>query len=173
MMAESKSSIAASLRTATIAWSGGSLNREALAAAAGALGVGIVEHEARGEIIFAPVHGRSDEVEDGRAVDIEIAAGGFDLLVERLFIGHVIDRISQARAAAFGSRKLCPDRAVGRARHEVGDPIQRRACQDDRRRTGAQFGFPIHSNKPFTAFPILAGPRRSFSTDPMADPTRA
>src|SRR5258705_8382252 len=108
MMAESKSSIAASLRTATIAWSGGSLNREALAAAAGALGVGIVEHEARGEIIFEPVHGRSDEAEDGRPVDIEIAAGDFDLLVERLFIGHVIDRINEARAAPFWSPKHDP-----------------------------------------------------------------
>src|SRR4051794_20887523 len=58
-----------------------SLNREALAAAAGALGVGIVEHEAGREIVLAPVHDRADEVQHRSAVDIEIAAGSFDLLV--------------------------------------------------------------------------------------------
>src|ERR1700741_5251925 len=73
---------------------------EALAAAAGALGVGIVEHEAGGEIVLAPVHDRADQIEDGGAVDVEDAAGRLDLLVELRLLGHIVDRIGKARAAA-------------------------------------------------------------------------
>src|SRR5438552_2298363 len=96
------------------------LDGEAFPAAARALGIRIVEHEAGGEIVLAPVHGRADEVENRRTVDIEGAAGCLDLLVERLLIGYVIDRISEARAAAAGRRQLDPDGAFSRAAHQVG-----------------------------------------------------
>src|SRR3954469_19853703 len=64
---------------------------EALAAAAGTLRIGIVEREAGGEIVLVPVHHRSDQVEHRGAVDVKGAAGGFDLFVERLLVGHIID----------------------------------------------------------------------------------
>src|SRR5437764_11164813 len=76
------------------------LDGEAFPAAAGALGVRVVEHEAGGEIIFAPVHDRSDEIQHRGAVDVKIAAGSLDLLVEGLFLGHIVDGVSQPRAAA-------------------------------------------------------------------------
>src|SRR4249919_1620583 len=127
-----------------IAWPGGWLNREALAAAARALGVGIVEHEARGEIVLAPVHGRSDEVEHRGAIDIENAARGFDLLVERLFIAHVIDRVSETRTAALGGRQLDPDRACGRAGHQVGDALLGGRGEDDGGGSGPT-GLNVHA----------------------------
>ena len=55
---------------------------EALAATAGALGVGVGEGEAGGEIILDPVHHAADQIEDRAAVDVECAARGLDLLVE-------------------------------------------------------------------------------------------
>ena len=58
-------------------------DHETLAAAAGALGIGVLEHEAGGEIVFDPVHRAADQIEHARAVDVEHAAGGVDLLVER------------------------------------------------------------------------------------------
>ena len=73
---------------------------EALAAATLALGVGILEDEAGGEIVFLPVHEASDQIEDGRAVDIEGAAGRLDLLVERLRLMDIVDGVGEARAAA-------------------------------------------------------------------------
>src|SRR5205085_5222993 len=85
------------------------LNGKALAAAAGALGVGIVEHEAGGEIVLAPVHHRPDQVQDRRAVDVEGASGRLDLLVEALLLGHIIDRVGEAGAAAPGRRQLDAD----------------------------------------------------------------
>src|SRR5688572_6203963 len=62
-------------QTAPTDWQRKALNGEALAAAAGALGVRILEHEARGEIVLFPVHDAADEIEDGCAVDVESAAG--------------------------------------------------------------------------------------------------
>ena len=44
------------------------LDGEALAATARALGVRILEHEARGEINLDPVHRAADQVEHARAV---------------------------------------------------------------------------------------------------------
>ena len=41
----------------------GVLDGEALAAAAGALGVGVGEDEAGGEIVLAPVHRAADQIE--------------------------------------------------------------------------------------------------------------
>src|SRR3954471_17427059 len=76
------------------------LDGEALPAPASAFGVGVVEHEAGGEIILAPVHHRPDQIEYRGAVNVEVAAGGLDLLVEGLFVDDVIDRISEAGAAA-------------------------------------------------------------------------
>src|SRR5688572_17926560 len=64
------------------------LDGEALAAAAGALGVGVGEDEPRGEIVLDPVHGRANEVEQRSAVDVESAARSLDLLVERIRFGH-------------------------------------------------------------------------------------
>src|SRR5206468_12856891 len=61
------------------------LNGEAFSTAARAFGVRVVEHETGGEIVFAPIHDRSDQVQDGGAVDVESAARSLDLLVERLF----------------------------------------------------------------------------------------
>ena len=46
-------------------------DREAFPAAAATLGVGILEHEAGREVVLAPVHHRSDQVEDRPAVDVE------------------------------------------------------------------------------------------------------
>ena len=66
--------------------------------------------------------GRADQIEDRGAVDIEGAARRFDLLVELRLLGDVIDRISEARAAAARGRQLDADRALGRARHQLGDP---------------------------------------------------
>src|SRR3546814_19683508 len=51
---------------------------EAFAAAAHALGVGIVEHESGGEIVLAPVHRRSDQIEQRTGIDEQYAARGFD-----------------------------------------------------------------------------------------------
>src|SRR5688572_33007364 len=61
------------------------LDGEALAAAAGALGVGVVEGEAGGEVVFLPVHPAADQVEDRGAIHVEGAAGRLDLLGECIF----------------------------------------------------------------------------------------
>src|SRR3546814_6681285 len=82
---------------------------EAIAAAATALGIGVVEDETGGEVVLHPVHGRSDQIEDRRAVDIEGAAGSFDLLVELGFFAYIVDRIGKARTAAAGRRQLHAD----------------------------------------------------------------
>src|SRR3954466_14754177 len=82
------------------------LDGEAFPAPAGALRVRVVEHKAGGEIIFAPVHDRSTEIQHRSAVDVKIAAWSLDLLVEGLFLGHIVDRIREPRAAAARSRQL-------------------------------------------------------------------
>src|SRR6476469_1274512 len=121
------------------------LDGEALAAPAGPLGVGVVEREAGGEIVLGPVHGRADQVEHRCAVDVELAAGRFDLLVERLLLGHVIDRVSEARTAAARGRQLDADRAAGCAGHQLGNARFRARSQRDRRGACAQFRFLVHS----------------------------
>src|SRR4051812_41223837 len=118
---------------------------EALAAAAGALGVGIVEREAGGEIVLAPVHHRSDQIEHARAVDVKCSGGRLDLLIERLFLGHIIDRISEAGAAAARRRQLDPDRPFRRLGHQLGDARLRSFGQRDRGGPRAQFSFLVHS----------------------------
>ena len=102
-------------RRSRMARSSACLNREAFPAAAGALGVGVGEDEAGGEIVLDPVHRRADQVEDRAAVDEQRAAGRVDPLVERLGVGDVIDRIGEARTAAARGRQLDPDRVGGRA----------------------------------------------------------
>src|SRR4051812_8650261 len=82
---------------------------EAFAAAASALRIGIVEDEPSGEVVLAPVHRRADQIEHRRAIDVESAASRFDLFVEGLFVADVIDRISEARAAAARRRQLDAD----------------------------------------------------------------
>src|SRR3546814_18105253 len=62
---------------------------EAFAAAAHALGVGIVEHESGGEIVLAPVHRRSDQIEQRTGIDEQYAARGFDPLVHRAGVRHI------------------------------------------------------------------------------------
>src|SRR5215213_1744889 len=109
---------------------------EALAAAAGAGRVWILEDEAGCEIVLAPVHRRADEIQDRRAVDVECAARRLDLLIERLLFADIIDRVSEARTAAARRRKLDPDRSFRSSAHEVGDALLGARCEDDRRRTG-------------------------------------
>src|SRR6185503_18938657 len=121
------------------------LDGEALPAAAGALCVRIDEGEARGEIVLGPVHGRSNQIKDRSAVDIEGPAGGLDLLVERLFLGHVIDRVSEPGAAAARSRQLDADCAFGGATHQLGNASFSSRRQDDRGWARPQFGFLVHS----------------------------
>ena len=53
-----------------------SLDRKALAAAAGALGVGVGEHEAGGEIVLDPVHRRCRPGRARAAVDVEACRRG-------------------------------------------------------------------------------------------------
>jgi hypothetical protein len=60
------------------------LNRKAFAAAAGALGIGVVEHETGGEIILHPVHRAADQVKHAGAVDEEQSAGRLDLFISGL-----------------------------------------------------------------------------------------
>src|SRR6187399_510363 len=68
---------------------------EAFSAAAGALGIRIVEHEAGGEFVFLPVHPAADQVEDRSAIDVEVSSRRLDLLVERIFKADIIDRIGE------------------------------------------------------------------------------
>src|SRR6476661_1478352 len=118
---------------------------EAFAAAAGALGVGIFEDEPGGEIVLTPIHYRSDQVHHRSAVDVKGAAGGLDLLVERLLLSDVVDRIGKPRAAAARCREFDPNRARGSARHQVRNARFGRGRQGDRRRTGAKLRFLVHS----------------------------
>src|SRR3546814_11980862 len=71
---------------------------EAFAAAAHALGVGIVEHESGGEIVLAPVHRRSDQIEQRTGIDEQYVARGFDPSVHRAGVRHIIHRIEIGRA---------------------------------------------------------------------------
>src|SRR6185295_11473739 len=121
------------------------LDGEAFAAAAGAGRVGIVEHEAGRKIVLAPVHHRADQIEDRAAVDVEGAAGRRNLLVERVFLRHIVDRISEARAAAPGGRQFDPDGAPWGFAHQLGDTVLRRAGQRDRGRPRAELRFLVHS----------------------------
>ena len=138
---------------------------EAFAAAAGALGVGIFEHEPGGEIVLAPVHDAADQVQHRRAVDVEGAAGSLDLLVERILLGDIIDRISEARTAAARGRQLDPDRTFGRA--AISSAMRASAAGRQRDRGAGARGL---SFRLFIAFPIRAALRRSFSTGPTAGP---
>src|SRR5688500_4787546 len=113
---------------------------EALAAAALALGVGIVEGEAGGEIVLLPVHAAAAPTEATRAVAVEDAAGSLDLLVERPGLADIVDRISEARAAAPRRRQFDSDRPFGRPAHQLGDPRFRRRSQGQRRGAGAGGG---------------------------------
>src|SRR6188472_2905423 len=67
--------------------------RKALAAATGALGVGVGEDKPCSEVVLLPVHRRADQVEHAGAVDVEHSARGLDPLVERLRFGDVVDRV--------------------------------------------------------------------------------
>lgn len=73
---------------------------KAFPAAAAALGVGVVEHESSGEIIFAPVHRAADQIHQAAAVDEQRAARRVDALVCRLGGGDVGQIIGEARTAA-------------------------------------------------------------------------
>src|SRR5207237_1856413 len=112
---------------------------EALAAAAGAFGVGVFEHEPGCKVILAPVHGRADQIEDGGAVDVEGAARRLDLLVELRLLADIVDRISEARAAAPRRRQLDADRAFRRLRHQFGDPRLGGGREDDGGRARPDF----------------------------------
>src|SRR6187399_1763627 len=121
------------------------LYRKALAAATGALGVGVGEDEAGGKVVFLPVHRRADQVEYAATVDVEGAAGRLDLLVERLLLGHVVDRVGEARAATPRGRQPDSDRVIGRLGHQIGDARLRGGCQDDSGGTLAKFALAHHS----------------------------
>src|SRR3546814_853410 len=88
------------------------LNGKAVAAAAGPLGVGVLEHEAGDKIVLHPVHRAADEIEHAGAVDVECASRRYDLLVEPGLLGHIVDRIGKSRTAAPRGRKFDPDCAL-------------------------------------------------------------
>src|SRR3546814_9810990 len=94
---------------------------EAFAAAAHVLGCGIVEHESGGEIVLTPVHRRSDQIEQRTGIDEQYAARGFDPLVHRAGVRHIIHRIGKAGTAALGRRKAYAHRAFGRFGHQLAD----------------------------------------------------
>src|SRR3546814_1640805 len=62
--------------------------------------------------------------QDRRAVDIENAAWRLDLLVELVLLGHIIDRVSEARASAARGGKLDADRAFRRRSEEHTSELQ-------------------------------------------------
>src|SRR5205085_5948182 len=117
-----------------------SSDREALAAAAAAFGVGVFEDEAGGEIVLLPVHGRADQIEDRAAVDEEGAGRGLDPLVEGHGLADIVDGISQARAAAAGGGELDPERSLRRTRHQRGNPRLRGGGEGERGRARAAGG---------------------------------
>src|SRR3546814_1404667 len=54
----------------------------------------------RSEIVLAPVHRRSDQIEQRTGIDEQYAARGFDPLVHRAGVRHIIHRIGKAGTAA-------------------------------------------------------------------------
>src|SRR3546814_3117802 len=83
----------------------------------------------RSEIVLAPVHRRSDQIEQRTGIDEQYAARGFVPLVHRAGVRHIIHRIGKPGTAALGLRKAYAHRAFGRFGLQLANPLDRKSTR--------------------------------------------
>src|SRR3546814_13950055 len=70
-------------------------------------------------------------------IDEQYAARGFDPLVHRAGVRHIIHRIGKAGTAALGRRKAYAHRAFGRYGHQLANPFG--GVRSEERRVGKEW----------------------------------